>query len=143
MFFAAFGLFLHAQDVTPIMKLAFKKKLDEAVLKKDFKEFSALYCEDGKKDPAREIELEGLSQKIFEEITGMAIPTYEFAAPPPDLPPDINYKGKIYQPNLKIAVLMYVYDTKRVPNATDSGIKTLPLGIKDGALMIARPVLKE
>jgi hypothetical protein len=140
--FFLFGTLASAQDVTPDMKTTFLEKVKTAAAAKDFKAFSALYCQDGTIDPAMKDQLDKFYQGLFNMLGAMAVVDYAFAAPPANQPTSFLHNGKTYQPNLPIVALLQFHNPAVGGVVNGPGTWSLPLGIKDGSLMIVQTVLK-
>jgi len=130
--FLSLGVFVEAQDVTPEMKADFLKRLQTAIVQKDFNAFVALYSQKGTVDPAM----------LFDTMSGMASPNYLYSIPRPDMMTSFSRNGKNYEPNLPIVLLLQVQDQAAQPNTVAGGVWRLPLGVDKGALMIVQTVLK-
>ena len=136
------GSFVLAQDVTPAMKTDFLSKVKAAVTQKDFKAFSLLYSRKGTVDPTMKEQFNKMSQDTFNLLSAIPSPDYEFAAPSATQPASFTYKGKTYEPNLKIVAMLQFHDPNGAPNTAASGTWSFPMGIENGVLTIVQTVLK-
>ncbi len=137
------GSIVQAQDVTPDMKADFLSRLKTALVQKDFTAFLALYSQKGTVDPAMKDKLDKFVRGLFDTLSGMSAPNFEYTAPPPDLMTSFSHGGKNYAPNLPIVLLLQIQDTQGQPGTTEGGVWRLPLGIENGKLMVVQTVLKE
>jgi len=140
--FVALGAFAQADDVTPAMKADFLGKVKAAVAQKDFTAFSTIYCQKGTVDPVMKPQLDKFSRGLFDTIAGMSAPEFDFIEPPAKLMTSFSHQGKSYEANLKIVILLQIQDPNGKRNTAAGGAWSFPLGIENGALMIAQTVLK-